>query len=69
MLLASLRLEAACFESLNEIFECSFQTVSLVGKTSLIKALSSSEKLNPEGHLFATLDVTATSAILPNKLR
>ncbi|XP_078489125.1 putative GTP-binding protein 6 [Ciona intestinalis] len=40
------------------------------GKTSLIKALSVlSERVQPKDYLFATLDVTAHAAILPNNLR
>uniref|UniRef100_F6PZD7 Hflx-type G domain-containing protein n=1 Tax=Ciona intestinalis TaxID=7719 RepID=F6PZD7_CIOIN len=40
------------------------------GKTSLIKALSVlSERIQPKDYLFATLDVTAHAAILPNNLR
>uniref|UniRef100_H2ZDQ5 Hflx-type G domain-containing protein n=1 Tax=Ciona savignyi TaxID=51511 RepID=H2ZDQ5_CIOSA len=40
------------------------------GKTSLIKALSIlTERVQPKDYLFATLDVTAHAAILPNNLR
>lgn len=39
------------------------------GKTSLIKALTSSEDLHPRDQLFATLDVTAHAGLLPSKLK
>ncbi|CAK8673298.1 unnamed protein product [Clavelina lepadiformis] len=39
------------------------------GKTSLIKALTASETMEPKDQLFATLDVTAHAAVLPNNLR
>lgn len=38
------------------------------GKTSLIKALTHEEKLQPRNQLFATLDVTAHAGYLPSKL-
>lgn len=38
------------------------------GKTTLIKALTGDEKMIPENHLFATLDVTAHGGLLPNKM-
>ncbi|KAL4225589.1 putative GTP-binding protein 6 [Mactra antiquata] len=38
------------------------------GKTTLIKALTGDEKLTPRNRLFATLDVTAHSGILPNNM-
>ena len=41
----------------------------ITGKTSLIKALSKSKKMEPKDQLFATLDVTAHAAQFPNKLR
>jgi 50S ribosomal subunit-associated GTPase HflX len=34
----------------------------------LIKALTGDEKMIPENHLFATLDVTAHGGLLPNKM-
>jgi GTP-binding protein HflX len=39
------------------------------GKTSLIKALTHEEKLQPKNQLFATLDVTAHAGYLPSKLQ
>lgn len=39
------------------------------GKTSLIKALTHQEKIQPKNQLFATLDVTAHSGILPCNLQ
>lgn len=38
------------------------------GKTSLIKALTEEESLQPKNQLFATLDVTAHAGLLPCKL-
>lgn len=38
------------------------------GKTSLIKALTNQEKLQPKNHLFATLEVTAHKGRLPCNL-
>ncbi|XP_039440005.1 putative GTP-binding protein 6 [Culex pipiens pallens] len=38
------------------------------GKTSLIKALTEEESLQPKNQLFATLDVTAHAGLLPSKL-
>lgn len=38
------------------------------GKTSLIKALTEEESLQPKNQLFATLDVTAHAGFLPSKL-
>lgn len=40
-----------------------------VGKTSLIKALTGEERLQPKNHLFATLDVTMHLGQLPSKLQ
>ena len=34
----------------------------------MIKALTGDEKMIPENHLFATLDVTAHGGLLPNKM-
>ena len=34
----------------------------------MIKALTGDEKMLPENHLFATLDVTAHGGLLPNKM-
>lgn len=50
-----------------------FPTIAVVGytnagKTSLIKALTNEEKLQPRNQLFATLDVTAHAGLLPCKL-
>lgn len=39
------------------------------GKTSLIKALTSDENMQPRNQLFATLDVTAHAGVLPSKLK
>lgn len=39
------------------------------GKTSLIKALTHEDKLQPRNQLFATLDVTAHAGFLPSKLQ
>lgn len=39
------------------------------GKTSLIKALTSDESMQPRDQLFATLDVTAHAGVLPSKLK
>lgn len=39
------------------------------GKTSLIKALTNQEKLEPKNKLFATLDVTAHMGRLPSNLQ
>lgn len=39
------------------------------GKTSLIKALTNQEKLQPQNKLFATLDVTAHMGRLPSNLQ
>lgn len=39
------------------------------GKTSLIKALTNEETIQPRNQLFATLDVTAHAGILPSKLK
>lgn len=39
------------------------------GKTSLIKALTSDENMQPRDQLFATLDVTAHAGLLPSKLK
>ncbi|XP_039270388.2 putative GTP-binding protein 6 [Styela clava] len=39
------------------------------GKTTLIKALTKSERLEPKNHLFATLDVTTHSALSCGNLR
>lgn len=39
------------------------------GKTSLIKALTQEESLQPRNQLFATLDVTAHAGLLPSKLK
>ncbi|CAG0906942.1 unnamed protein product, partial [Darwinula stevensoni] len=38
------------------------------GKTSLIKALTGEKSLEPRDHLFATLDVTMHSGLLPSRL-
>jgi len=38
------------------------------GKTSLIKAITGTEKLEPKDELFATLDVTSHSTVLPSQL-
>ena len=38
------------------------------GKTSLIKAITRTEKLEPRDELFATLDVTSHPAVLPSQL-
>jgi 50S ribosomal subunit-associated GTPase HflX len=38
------------------------------GKTSLIKALTGDESLRPRNQLFATLDVTVHSGLLPSTL-
>ena len=38
------------------------------GKTSLIKAITGTEKLEPKDELFATLDVTSHPTILPSQL-
>lgn len=38
------------------------------GKTSLIKALTDEQSLQPKNQLFATLDVTAHAGLLPSKL-
>lgn len=50
-----------------------YPTVAVVGytnagKTSLIKALTGDEKMEPKDQLFATLDVTAHGGLLPSKL-
>lgn len=39
------------------------------GKTSLIKALTDEERLQPRNQLFATLDVTAHAGTLPSNLK
>lgn len=39
------------------------------GKTSLIKALTGEEKLQPKNQLFATLDVTVHEGTLPSKIK
>lgn len=39
------------------------------GKTSIIKALTGEEKLQPRDQLFATLDVTVHEGILPSNLK
>lgn len=39
------------------------------GKTSLIKALTNEQKLQPRNQLFATLDVTAHAGLLPCRLK
>lgn len=39
------------------------------GKTSLVKALSGNEKLTPQNHLFATLDVTFHIGTLPCNMK
>lgn len=39
------------------------------GKTSLIKALTGKEKLEPKDYLFATLEVTVHEGILPSSMR
>lgn len=39
------------------------------GKTSLIKALTNQEKIQPKNQLFATLDVTAHEGRLPCNLK
>lgn len=39
------------------------------GKTSLIKALTDEDSLQPRNQLFATLDVTAHAGILPSQLK
>lgn len=39
------------------------------GKTSIIKALTGAEKLQPRNQLFATLDVTVHEGILPSNLK
>ncbi|XP_071455198.1 putative GTP-binding protein 6 [Hetaerina americana] len=51
-----------------------YPTVAVVGytnagKTSLIKALTGEEALQPKDVLFATLDVTVHAGILPSKLK
>lgn len=51
-----------------------FPVVAIVGytncgKTSLIKALTNEERLQPRDQLFATLDVTAHAGILPCRLK
>ena len=38
------------------------------GKTSLIKAITRTEKLEPRDELFATLDVTSHPTVLPSQL-
>jgi len=38
------------------------------GKTSLIKAITGTEKLEPKDELFATLDVTSHPTVLPSQL-
>lgn len=38
------------------------------GKTALIKAITSTEKLEPKDELFATLDVTSHPTVLPSQL-
>lgn len=38
------------------------------GKTSLIKAVTGTHKLEPKDHLFATLDVTVHPTVLPSQL-
>ncbi|CAG0889028.1 unnamed protein product [Darwinula stevensoni] len=40
----------------------------VTGKTSLIKALTGEKSLEPKDHLFATLDVTMHSGLLPSRL-
>lgn len=52
----------------------SYVTIAVVGytnagKTSLIKALTGAEKLQPRNQLFATLDVTKHEGILPCNLK
>lgn len=39
------------------------------GKTSLIKALTDEQRLEPKNQLFATLDVTAHTGMLPSNLK
>lgn len=39
------------------------------GKTSLIKALTDEQRLQPKNQLFATLDVTAHTGMLPSNLK
>lgn len=39
------------------------------GKTSLIKALTDEQRLEPKNQLFATLDVTAHGGVLPSNLK
>lgn len=51
-----------------------FPTVAIVGytnagKTSLIKALTNDNSLQPRNKLFATLDTTAHEGILPSRLK
>ncbi|KAB0801298.1 hypothetical protein PPYR_05652 [Photinus pyralis] len=51
-----------------------FPVVSVIGytnsgKTSLIKALTGEEKMQPQNQLFATLDVTFHAGQLPSKLK
>lgn len=41
----------------------------VLGKTSLIKALTGDESLEPKDNLFATLDVTVHAGTLPSRLR
>ena len=40
----------------------------ILGKTTLIKALTGDERMIPENRLFATLDVTAHPGLLPNNM-
>lgn len=43
-------------------------SVFMLGKTTLIKALTGDAKLEPRDQLFATLDITAHAGYLPSRL-
>ncbi|XP_069693094.1 putative GTP-binding protein 6 isoform X2 [Periplaneta americana] len=71
-LLEKVRNQRALLRNKRQKLECPVVAVvgyTNAGKTSLIKALTGEISLQPKNHLFATLDVTAHSGVLPSRLK